>query len=358
MRIGIDARELGGKPTGVGRYLGGLLAEWLGAAATPHQFVLYTNQPIAATLDPSRVDARVIPGPGGAWWEQVRLPAAMKRDRLDAFFSPGYTTPLRSDVPAVVAIHDLSFAVHPEWFGPREGLRRRWLTSRAAHTARAVVTISRFTASELEAAYGLTAPHVQVVPPGITPPACTSRQDGVPRVLYAGSIFNRRHVPDLIRAFAPLARRHPDVSLDVVGDNRSRPHQDLAGLIDAAGLSGQVRWRRWLPDAELGALYGSARAFAFLSAYEGLGLTPLEALSVGVPSVLLDTPVARESCGDAALYVPADDISAVTAALELLLFDGGTRQRLLAAAPAVLGRYSWPRAAAETLQLIERASRA
>ncbi len=46
-------------------------------------------------------------------------------------------------------------------------------------------------------------------------------------------------------------------------------------------------------------------AFAFLSEYEGLGLTPLEALAAGVPPVLLDTPVARESCGDAALYVPA-----------------------------------------------------
>ena len=45
-------------------------------------------------------------------------------------------------------------------------------------------------------------------------------------------------------------------------------------------------------------LYGSARAFAFLSEYEGLGLTPLEALAAGVPPVLLDTPVARESCGE------------------------------------------------------------
>ena len=127
-----------------------------------------------------------------------------------------------------------------------------------------------------------------------------------------------------------------------MGDNRSRPYQDLDAQIAATGLPAQIRWRRWLPDQELGALYGSARAFAFLSAYEGLGLTPLEALSVGVPPVLLDTPVARESCGDAALYVPADDRQAVTAALELLLFDTATRQRLLDAAPAVLARYSWP----------------
>ena len=58
--------------------------------------------------------------------------------------------------------------------------------------------------------------------------------------------------------------------------------------------------------------YGSARAFAFLSEYEGLGLTPLEAMAAGVPAVLLDTAVARESCRDAALYVPAGDVPAVT----------------------------------------------
>ena len=67
----------------------------------------------------------------------------------------------------------------------------------------------------------------------------------------------------------------------------------------------------YVPDGELAALYGSARAFVFLSEYEGLGLTPLEALSVGVPPVLLDTPVARESCGAAAVYARTGDVDAI-----------------------------------------------
>ena len=45
MRIGIDARELCGNPTGVGRYLGGLLAAWAeDARAQHHEFVLYAPQ--------------------------------------------------------------------------------------------------------------------------------------------------------------------------------------------------------------------------------------------------------------------------------------------------------------------------
>jgi glycosyltransferase involved in cell wall biosynthesis len=108
-------------------------------------------------------------------------------------------------------------------------------------------------------------------------------------------------------------------------------------------------------DEQLGTLYAEARAFAFLSEYEGLGLTPLEALAAGVPPILLDTPIARESCGDAAIYVPVSDLPATTRALESLLFDETVRQRILGAAPAELAKYSWPRAARETLAVLEAA---
>ena len=111
-----------------------------------------------------------------------------------------------------------------------------------------------------------------------------------------------------------------------------------------------------MSDEKLRDLYQRARAFAFLSEYEGLGLTPLEALKAGAPAVLLDTPVARETCGDAALYVEQGNLPPITYAIERLLFDGPLRARLLAAAPDVLGKYSWPRAGRETLALIEQSA--
>ena len=59
MRIGIDARELGGRATGVGRYLGGLLAEWTADdRASGHEFVLYAAEPIASALDARRFQTR------------------------------------------------------------------------------------------------------------------------------------------------------------------------------------------------------------------------------------------------------------------------------------------------------------
>jgi glycosyltransferase involved in cell wall biosynthesis len=175
--------------------------------------------------------------------------------------------------------------------------------------------------------------------------------------LYVGSIFNRRHVPELIRGFAALVRRRPAVRLDLVGDNRTYPRQDIAGAIASERLDGRALWRQYVPDAELQALYDDARAFAFLSEYEGFGLTPLEALAAGVPPLLLDTAVAREICGDAALYVRRGDSSDIADALERLLFDAGTRAAIMTCAAPVLARYDWPRAARETLAILEGSAR-
>ena len=310
MRIGIDARELTGSSTGAGRYLAGLLAQW---ARTPraarHEFLLYLPGPTDLPVEPARFTQRLLPGFPGTWWEQHRLARAAARDRLDAFFAPAYTAPLRLEAPLVLAIHDVSFAACPEWYRPREGARRRLLCRLSARRAAAVVTISRFSQGEIVRHFGLPPGRIHVIPPGIAgpPPGAPRRQDE-PRILFVGSIFNRRHVPDLVRAVARLTRHRPGVSLDVVGDNRSFPAERLDRVIESEGAGGHVRWRRYVPEAALHELYGRARVFAFLSEYEGLGLTPLEALAWGVPPVLADTPVARESCGEAAAYVRTGDI--------------------------------------------------
>src|SRR5262249_12551899 len=87
MRIGIDARELGGRATGVGRYLAGLLQQWTTSdRARRHEFVLYAPDTIAMRLDTRRFATRAVAGSGGTAWEQIHLPAAARRDHLDVWF--------------------------------------------------------------------------------------------------------------------------------------------------------------------------------------------------------------------------------------------------------------------------------
>jgi glycosyltransferase involved in cell wall biosynthesis len=350
--IGVDARELLGARTGVGRYLWELMVRWTARAdAMSRHFVLYSPAPL--TLPFTGVDTRVLPGSPGTLWEQTTLSAAVRRDAPDVFFAPAYTAPFSLAAPLAVTIHDVSFSRHPEWFRPREGLRRRFLTRNAARRAGIVLTDSQFSAGEIRDLYGVPAGRIAVIPVGVTarpPSAPVSRE---PMVLYAGSLFNRRNLPDLIAAFARVALALPTASLVIVGDDRTWPPQPLAAIAASHGVSSKVEFRRYVSDEELASLYARASAFAFLSSYEGFGLTPLEAVSAGVPVVVADTPVAREVYGDAATFVPLHDVEATAAALSRLLTDPASRAAQLARAPGILARYSWDRAAERTLAEIE-----
>ena len=176
-------------------------------------------------------------------------------------------------------------------------------------------------------------------------------------VLFVGSVFNRRRVPDLIAAFASATSDLPDARLVIVGGDRTWPAQDLPSVASAHGVQDRTEFRRYAEESDLADLYGRASVFAFLSEYEGFGMTPLEALSAGVPPVVLDTPVAREVYGDAAVFVARGDIAGTAAALRRLLTEPDSAAPILASAPDVLGRYSWDTAADRTLEHLERIAR-
>lgn len=356
LRIGIDARELLGQTTGVGRYLGELLLRWARRRDIgSRRLILYTPEALSFPLPPSAVDHRIVGTGRGTWWEQTHLRRAVREDKPDIFFAPAYTAPLGLGIPLAVTIHDISFLAHPEWFRAREGLRRRWLTARTAEAASVIFTDSEFSRREIESRLGVTRSRIRVVPPGVTPkatpPAATGRE---PLVLYVGSLFNRRRLPDLIAAFALISSRLPFARLVIVGDDRTWPRQDLCAIAASYGVSGAVTLRSYAPEDELATLYARASVFAFLSEYEGFGLTPLEALAAGVPIVVLDTPIAHEVYGDAGVFVPPDDIPATAAALHGLLTSPERGAEWLVRAPAVLARYSWDKAADRTLEHVER----
>jgi glycosyltransferase involved in cell wall biosynthesis len=358
MRIGVDARELGRRPTGVGRYLRELLTRWQATpACAGAELVLFTPdaRPDAwpsTSGQGARVAWQVVPGSGGTVWEQRDLARAARAAALDVFFAPAYTAPLFLSVPLVLAMHDVSFAAHPEWYGWRHGIRLRHLARWSARRARTVLTLTRFSAAEIEQHLAVPSDHIRVIPLAVdyadAPPPPLTAAPMTPVVLFVGSIFERRHVPLLIEGVALARRDLPELRLEVVGENRTAPRQDLEALARSLDADGAVRVRDYLTDAALELAYADAGVFAFLSEYEGFGLTPLEAMRHRMPTVVLDTPVAREVYGDGARYVPAGNAAAVASALVALLTDDGQRARQIAAGDAVVGHYRWAAAAAAT----------
>lgn len=362
MRIAVDARELCGHPTGVGRYLRELLTEWAAdAAAMRHDWTLYAHAPprVPAAWQSA---VQVVDGGGGSIWEQWSYPRALAAQRPDVVFAPAYSAPLTAAAPVVLTIHDVSFFAHPEWFSAREGRRRRLLTAWSARRAKAVLTDTAFSQGEIVRHLGLPASRVQVIPLGMRTPvargpaATTAGRE--PIVLYVGSVFERRRVDRLMAAFDAVADRVPSAQLEIVGENRTRrPRLDLDAVRRRSRHRDRIHLRAYVDDDTLAGLYARASVFAFLSEYEGFGLTPLEALAAGVTPVLLDTPVARETAGPAAHYVPASaGDEAVAAALVAALTGDTLRRSLLDHAPAVLARYDWTATAARTLAAIEGAA--
>ena len=229
------------------------------------------------------------------------------------FFAAGYTAPLRLSCPSVVAVYDVSFFAHPEWFATRERLPAP-VDSRGARPARAPGRDDlassprrRSCAGSRSRASGSSSRR----PRRRRVPAADASGPRPPIVLFVGSLFNRRRIPELLQAFAQVAQAVPDARLvlgrrqpDASAGSIPRARREL-GIGDRGGLARVCDRRRARRRC-----IGSARVFVFLSDYEGFAMTPLEALAHGVPSVLLDTPIAREVYGDAARLVapgPGDD---------------------------------------------------
>jgi glycosyltransferase involved in cell wall biosynthesis len=364
--VGIDGRELQGRPTGTGRYLRSLLRHF----REDHlRLVLYFDgeAPRDPVLDQPHLACRGL-GRGetrGLLWQQRLLPAAAKSDRLDAFFAPAYSCPLTLAVPRVTTVHDLSFFSHPQDFTFRDGLRRRLLTALSVRVSAALPVVSDFTAREMAARFPAQADRVIVIPHGpdedlpVSPPRDEARRmlgaQG-PYVITVGAILNRRCLPELLRATARLLRLHPGLVLDVVGENRTHPLLDLDGLVRGLGLERHVRTSGFVDEAGLAARYAAADAAVFLSDYEGFGLPALEAAARGVPLVVSRAPALGEIFGEAALLVDPHDETAVARAVSRLISDATLRDRLALAGRTLATRHSWAEAARSTLHVLRRAA--
>jgi glycosyltransferase involved in cell wall biosynthesis len=359
LRIGIDARELLGDVTGVGRYLGELITRWTTRAdAASRRFILYAPRPLDLPLPKQSAETRVVPGGSGTWWEQTALRRAVRADKPDVFFAPAYTAPVALGIPFAVTIHDVSFLAHPEWFKPRERWRRHILAHRMAASAALIFTDSEFSRSEIASLLHVKANRLKVIPPGVAhvpgpQPHTDISQPRDPLVLFVGTLLNRRNLPELIAAFAKAADAIPEARLVIVGADRTWPPQDLHQAATAYDVSHKVEIRSYLPHEQLRDHYARASVFVFLSEYEGFGLTPLEALAAGVPIVVLDTPIAREVYGDAAEFVGVGDIDGTASAIARFLESRSAARGQLQRAPAILARYSWDRAADDTLHHLE-----
>jgi glycosyltransferase involved in cell wall biosynthesis len=318
-------------------------------------------------LDHSRIVVRGLrPARTGLWWQERRLARAARADAVDVVFSPAYTCPLGLARPRVTAVHDLSFFDVPEDFSVRDGLRRRVLVAASLRASTTVLACSEFTRRQIGQWFPELGSRVQHVALGgdddlaPAPPRAEARRRlrvRGPLLLTVGAIFNRRCLPVLLRAVSRLVRRHPDLVLEVVGQNRTNPPLDLPLAVHALGLERNVRLAGFVTEPALADRYAAADAAVFLSEYEGFGLPVLEAMARGVPAVVSHRPSLGEIFGEAALGVEPRDEPGVEAALERVLSEPALRSDLAARGRALAARYTWAETARRTRDALAAAAR-
>src|SRR5207302_11235695 len=130
-----------------------------------------------------------------------------------------------------------------------------------------------------------------------------------------------------------------DIDLLVAGD----PGRQAPATMGDARLLGRVT------DEELADLLSAAACLLFPSLYEGFGLPPLEAMGCGCPVVAYRNSSLPEVVGEAGILVPNRDAEALGRAAVDLMRDPAQRGLLVDRGLAQAARFSWKKAARQTI---------
>ena len=372
MRIAIEVSpQLEGK-RGIGLYVENLL-RGLSAIDRENEYVILTwfYRDYRAKLDSLNIpDAPNFSAAAyrlpdslvtAAEWN-LRIPvisALLKGRNIDVYHSPGPRLPRLRGCRTVATIHDLIYEKFPAWVDTRFLEENRC----AARTADGLIADSASTRNDLVDLYGIAPGKVDVIHLGVD--GATFRP--VPRaealaaaaayrlpekfILDVGPFEPRRNTETLLRAYALAKPAIAPHKLVLIG----RPSAAITELTAGLGIDRDVIYISGLSTGEMAAVYSLSSVFAHLSLYEGFGLSLLEAMACGRPSLISDVSSLPEIGGEACLKVKdPKNAEECAAALKRLVLDRALADQLGALGRARAGLFSWEATARKTLECYRR----
>jgi ribosomal protein S27AE len=175
-------------------------------------------------------------------------------------------------------------------------------------------------------------------------------------MLFVSTLEPRKNLPTLLHALRICIDRRPDrpYRLVVAGSRGWRDEQIFTTARDLR-LGDHVLFVGAIGQYDLRWLYNACRMYINPSLYEGFGLPLLEAMACGAACLAAATSSLPEIGGNAALYVPPLDVGMWADAIEALWDDEERRAELGRLGQSQAARFSWQRAARETLKIYEHA---
>jgi glycosyltransferase involved in cell wall biosynthesis len=356
MKIGIEAHNLEGQRTGVGRYLINILQQWSKFDLPADlKFILYFKKEIPDLDLPNSFEKKLLHSNSNAFFIHYLLPKAAKKDKVDILFCPGYLGPILYQGKIALTLHDIIYQARPDlynWPSFWDKILLKEFSRISAKKAKIIFTPSEFSKKEILKHYQVAADKVFVTPLAadqsfkqITDQnklAEIKKKYNIKNkfIFYIGSIFNRRHLPEVIKAFERLAPQLLDYQFLIVGHNYT--NQKLLGKA--------VLHQDYLKGKDLVALYNAADLLIYLSDYEGFGLPVLEAMVCGTPVVTSSLGSIPEVAGDSAIYVEDNsNVESISCAIYQGLTDQELRRELIEKGLKQVQAFSWQKCAQKTL---------
>ena len=364
LRVALDTSFLALPPSGIGTYVRCLLDALPGAAPDIEVIPLNPdwNNAAPARWQPWRrvtIDARV----RRALWDLRGVDNTARRTKPQLLHVPQFASPFPSSAPLVVTVHDVIPFLLEDYRQSRAMRLNLAVMRRTVRRADRIIAPSHAAASDIIRVLDIPPDRLTVVPLAAAPDLGPADRAAALRFvaerfgIQNDYVFNiagfdrRKNLPVLIEAFAQVrAKLVRPVSLVIAGaPHTANPNvfPDVRPLIATLGLESSVLLPGNVTDEERRHLYGAANAYATPSLFEGFGLTPLEAMACGVPTIVADRTSLPEVVGDAGLVVPptADDFAD---ALLATLTETSLNAQLRDAGLARATTFSWERTARET----------
>ena len=299
-------------------------------------------------------------------WFEAAVPQILKKHKADLFLSTDGFTSLSTNVPAVLAMHDLSFCYYPKDIPALQSRYYNYFFPKYSEKAKVLATVSEHSKKDIVNLYHQQPNKITVTYEGISEgfrPLREMEKDkvrqeltgGAPYFLYVGSLHPRKNLVRLIEAFEKFKEDTPSETKLVLAGPRMFKTADIFNKWNRMRHKGDVLFTGIVSQERLPKIYGGALALVFVSYFEGFGIPILEAMHCDVPVIASDRTAMPEVCGDAAYLVDPFSVDAIAAAMKAVFLDKPLRSTLVKRGRGQRGRFSWDRTADLLWGCMERA---
>lgn len=369
MKIGIDARPLSKKITGIGIYVYEIIKN-LNAMGEENclQYVLYSNSDINIDFKLNKNwEIRILNFPVGTVWLNTIMPFYLLKDKLDVFWGTSQILPIvKCNIKMVLTVHDLALLKYD--VGTRYNqIIQRVLLKNSCISADRIITVSKSTKNDLIGTFGMKSKKIDVIYPGASDVLAPISLDLAKKILkdkykiqdkyilYLGTIEPRKNINTIIKAFK-IAKRNKsfDCKLVLVG-GLGWKYADMFRIIKRLKLKDDIIMTGYIDTSDKIYFYNACEFFVFPSIYEGFGIPLLEAMKCGKPVITADVSSMPEVVGDAGLMIDrSQDYKELAVKFLYLYFNDTLKSNLSAKALAQSDKFSYAKCAEKVLRILVR----